>query len=64
MRLSWEARAWDDYMYWLSQDKKTLRRLNHFNREDQLVIATGSRLNIGCGAVIIGIQKRQGWFST
>ena len=35
MRLSWEEYAWDDYMYWLSQDKKTLRRLNQLIRDIQ-----------------------------
>ena len=28
MKVSWEDRAWDDYLYWQSQDKKTLRRIN------------------------------------
>jgi toxin YoeB len=28
MRLLWEDRAWDDYLYWQSQDKKTLKRIN------------------------------------
>lgn len=28
MRLLWEDRAWDDYLYWQTQDKKTLKRLN------------------------------------
>ena len=26
--LSWTADAWDDYVYWQGQDKKTLRRIN------------------------------------
>ena len=28
MGLLWEDRAWDDYLYWQAQDKKTLKRLN------------------------------------
>ena len=28
MRLLWEDRAWDDYLYWKKQDKKTLKRIN------------------------------------
>lgn len=28
MRLLWEDRAWDDYLYWQAQDKKNLRRVN------------------------------------
>ncbi|MDO4218670.1 MAG: Txe/YoeB family addiction module toxin [Synergistaceae bacterium] len=25
---SWSDDAWDDYLYWQTQDKKTLRRIN------------------------------------
>jgi toxin YoeB len=28
MRKDWHDRAWRDYLYWQSQDKKTLRRVN------------------------------------
>ena len=28
MRLLWDDRAWDEYLYWQSEDKKTLRRIN------------------------------------
>ncbi|MCM1494720.1 MAG: Txe/YoeB family addiction module toxin [Bacteroides sp.] len=28
MRLLWEDRAWNDYLYWQMQDKKTLKRIN------------------------------------
>jgi len=27
MRLLWEDRAWDDYLYWHTQDKKVLKRV-------------------------------------
>ena len=27
MRLLWEDRAWDDYLYWQAQDKKMLKRI-------------------------------------
>ena len=26
--LSWTDDAWDDYLYWQTQDKKTLKRIN------------------------------------
>ncbi len=26
--LIWDAKAWQDYLYWQSQDKKTLKRIN------------------------------------
>jgi toxin YoeB len=28
MRISWFAEAWQDYVYWQTQDKKTLKRIN------------------------------------
>jgi len=27
-RLAWTREAWADYLYWQSQDRKTLRRIN------------------------------------
>ncbi|MGL4666794.1 MAG: Txe/YoeB family addiction module toxin [Saezia sp.] len=29
----WTDRAWDDYFYWQSQDKKTLKRVNQVIRD-------------------------------
>ncbi|MBO1401647.1 addiction module protein, partial [Vibrio cholerae] len=26
--LSWTDESWDDYLYWQTQDKKTLKRIN------------------------------------
>jgi toxin YoeB len=26
--LLWDSKAWQDYLYWQSQDKKTLKRIN------------------------------------
>jgi len=28
MNKSWDDEAWDDYLYWQTQDKKTLKRIN------------------------------------
>jgi toxin YoeB len=28
MKLIWFEEAWDDYVYWRTQDKKTLKRIN------------------------------------
>ena len=28
MRLLWDGRAWDEYCYWQTQDKRTLKRIN------------------------------------
>lgn len=27
-RLAWTAEAWEDYLYWQTQDRKTLKRIN------------------------------------
>ena len=35
MRLLWEDRAWEDYLFWQSQDKKTLKRINAVIKEMQ-----------------------------
>lgn len=35
MRLLWEERAWEDYCYWQTQDKKTLKRINALIRDIQ-----------------------------
>jgi toxin YoeB len=32
-RLSFTPDAWDDYLYWQSQDKKTLKRINQLVRD-------------------------------
>lgn len=28
IRIEWDVDAWEDYMYWHAQDKKTLKRIN------------------------------------
>ena len=35
MGLMWEDRAWDDYIYWQSQDKKTLKKINTLIKDIQ-----------------------------
>ena len=35
MRLLWEDRAWEDYLYWQLQDKKTLKRINTLFKDIQ-----------------------------
>ena len=41
MRLLWEDRAWDDYCYWQTQDKKTLKKINALLRGIQREPFTG-----------------------
>lgn len=33
--ISWFEEAWDDYLYWQSQDKKTLKRINALIKDCQ-----------------------------
>lgn len=33
MRKVWSDPAWDDYVWWQSQDRKTLRRINRLIKE-------------------------------
>ena len=35
MRLLWEDRAWREYLYWQTQDKKTLKRINQIIKDIQ-----------------------------
>lgn len=34
-KTSFTPSAWDDYIYWQSQDKKTLKRINNLIKESQ-----------------------------
>lgn len=33
MKKIWFDEAWDDYLYWQTQDKKTLKRINNLLRD-------------------------------
>ena len=35
MKILWDEEAWSDYLYWQTQDKKTLRRINQLIRDIQ-----------------------------
>lgn len=35
MRLLWEDRAWEDYLYWQTQDKKILKKINTLIKDIQ-----------------------------
>lgn len=35
MKLLWEERAWQEYLYWQTQDKKTLKRINQLVEDMQ-----------------------------
>ena len=34
MTKSWDDFAWEDYLYWQSQDKKTLKRINQLLKDN------------------------------
>ena len=42
MRILWEDRAWDEYLYWQNQDKKTLKRINAVIKDIQRNVFEGS----------------------
>ena len=33
MKLKWDEDAWNDYLYWQTQDKKTLKRVNQLVKD-------------------------------
>ncbi len=33
LKLAWTTEAWSDYLYWQSQDKKTLKRINRLIKD-------------------------------
>ncbi|MGM8931063.1 toxin YoeB [Salinicola sp. MH3R3-1] len=35
MMLTWAEKAWEDYLYWQSTDKKTLKRVNMLIKDIQ-----------------------------
>lgn len=35
MKKIWFDKAWEDYLYWQNQDKKTLRRINQLLRDTE-----------------------------
>lgn len=41
MKLVWDERAWEEYCYWQSQDKKVLKRINLLIKDIQRNHFTG-----------------------
>ena len=33
MRIQWDSDAWEDYLYWQTQDKKILKRINQLIKD-------------------------------
>ena len=57
MKLLWDSRAWEDYLYWQTQDKKTLKRINALIRD----IQRGEIEGIGKPEPLRG--NLSGWYS-
>ena len=41
MKKIWSDKAWDDYLYWQTQDKKTLKRVNQLVKDIERNIFEG-----------------------
>jgi len=57
MEKSWTDKAWSDYLYWQSQDKKTLMRIN------QLLKDIDRNGNVGIGKPEPLKEDLSGWWS-
>ena len=57
MEKSWTDKAWSDYLYWQSQDKKTLRRINELLKD---IDRNG---NVGIGKPEPLREDLSGWWS-
>ena len=60
MRKTWTEQGWDDYLYWQTQDKKTLRRINDLVKDiERNGVANGIRWGMRMSRV--GGCAYQGW---
>ncbi len=57
LKLLWDDRAWADYLYWQTQDRKTLKRINQIIEDIRRSPFTG----IGKPEPLKG--NLQGWWS-
>lgn len=55
MNKIWSDRAWDDYLYWQSQDKKTLKKINDLIKD---ISRNGAAEGIGKPEPL---RYRKGW---
>lgn len=58
MRKTWTDQGWDDYLYWQTQDKRTLRRINELVRDIKR-----NGLLVGIGKPEALRNELQGFFS-
>ena len=57
MILLWDERAWDEYLYWQTQDRKTMKRINALIKDIQRDLYNG----IGKPEPLLG--SLGGWWS-
>lgn len=57
MRILWHSSAWADYLYWQSQDKKTIKRIHELIRD---IERNG---NYGIGKPEALKKNLSGWWS-
>ncbi len=57
MRLLWDERAWNDYLYWQTQDNKTMKRINAIIKDIQRNSFDGIGKPESLG------ENRSGWWS-
>lgn len=58
MEKLWTDQAWEDYLYWQTQDKKTLKKLNQLIRDIER-----SGINEGIGKAELLSGNLAGWCS-
>ena len=56
--LVWASEAWEDYLWWQTQDRKTLKRINALLRD---IARTGQGAGIGKAEPLKG--RYSGWWS-
>lgn len=42
MKILWEQTAWDDYQFWIDNDKNVLRKINRLIKECQRIPSEGT----------------------
>lgn len=58
MKLVWFDKAWDDYLYWQTQDKRTLKRINALIKD---IERNGTLVGIGKPEALK--DNLSGWYS-
>lgn len=60
MKRVWHEKAWEEYLYWQTQDKKTLKKINHLleniNRNGYNCIGKPEPMKGGI-CLVIGVQE-------